>query len=217
MCVCIHHSEIITAVKSSNSSVGCTSFIHVSVILSCYTKNTMHLGEHSVNLPHENHFHIYLIITERNPERLTKSLWRKGKVLAAKINKRQLGPDAQERLKEQMDLKLPQSKCLLASYLYREGSRQVGSYCSKRWPTEEKNCCRFWVQCLTPCQKSPGLKPLPSRPRGIRDTAVLRGSRSKKDRAGDRQKISMWLWKPVPWVNRLGKRKFKEPDWDLRS
>lgn len=165
----------------------------------------------------KKHFHIYLIITERNPKRLTKNLWRKGKVLAAKTNKRQLGPDAQERLKEQMELKLPQSKCLLASYLYREGSRQVGSYCSKRWPTEEKNCCRFWVQCLTPCQKSPGLKPLPSRPRGIRDTAVLGGSRSKKDRAGDRQKNSMWLWKPVPRVNRLGKRKFKEQDWDLRS
>lgn len=125
MCVCIHHSEIITAVKSSNSSVGCTSFIHVSVILSCYTKNTMHLGEHSVNLPHENHFHIYLIITERNPERLTKSLWRKGKVLAAKINKRQLGPDAQERLKEQMELKLPQSKCL--TYTGKDQDRWVAT------------------------------------------------------------------------------------------
>lgn len=54
VCVCIHHSEIVTAVKKkSDSSVGCASFIHVSAILSCYTKNTKHLGEHSVNLPHD--------------------------------------------------------------------------------------------------------------------------------------------------------------------
>lgn len=77
------------------------------------------------------HIHMNMTVIERNQRRLTKSKRRKGKVLAAKINTKYFPPNAQDRLKEQRDLKLLQSKYLLASYLYREGSRQVGSYCSK--------------------------------------------------------------------------------------
>lgn len=106
------------------------------------------------------------------------------KVLAAKINTRHFWPNAQDRLKEQMELELLQSKHCLASYLYREGSRQAGSYCSKGCPVEGEDYYWFWVQCLVPCLKSPGLDPLSSRPRGIRTCvrAILGGSRSNKDR-----------------------------------